>query len=528
MGKKAAARNRATSVRRRAPKKIIRKAAKVVPIHEAKPGVIIMAAVKGTRMKSPLPKVLNEICGQPLVFHILDAVREALPQASIALIVGHQRELVEEAVRSEPRFEGMEISFVHQAEQKGTGHAVICAMETAWGADVVKRRAPVLVLPGDTPLLPSQMIEHMCAPLAKQVIRLLTCQVEDPAGYGRVVRKGKLGPVLKIVEHKDANPKERLIQEINTSIYTFDSLFLQNALRKLSNQNAQGEYYLTDVLAQAVRARKKIEVLSWPSAQDLAGINNRWQLAECARVLNLRILKKWGEEGVYFMDPSSTWVETTVELGAGVIVEPGVILKGSTRVGDFSRIGAHSVLQNTQVGAEVKMKPGTVCEDSVLQDRVTIGPYAHLRPGSEVGEKTKIGNFVELKKTSVGKGTAISHLSYVGDALVGDGVNIGCGFVTCNYDGRVIDGQRKHQTVIEDECFIGSDCQTVAPVRLRKGSYVASGSTITQDVPSEALAIARSRQVNKEGYARRLKNGVGASTQSGEKSSTELSQKKDN
>lgn len=478
------------------------------------PGIIILAAGLGKRMHSPTPKVLHPLSGQPLLFHILDRISEVCSAAPIAIVVGHGRELVQTAIQSNARFKNLKITYVHQAEQLGTGHAARCAMDSAWGKGISTKNLDVLVLPGDLPLLPASLIAEMIHTLSSsEVMRLLVCKLSDPTGYGRIIRKGKNGPVLKIIEEKDASPREKTITEVATSIYFFKSGFLSTGLHKLSNKNAQKEFYLTDLVAQA--AKKKSKVLEWPEASDLRGVNDPWELAQAERLMNERTAKVWAKKGVRFIDPWSTRLDVHSELSEGVVVHPGAILMGNCQVGANTVLGPNVVLKDTIIGAESNIKTGTVSEDSVIGDRVQLGPYAHLRPESTVGDYAKIGNFVELKKSKIGEHTSVAHLSYLGDAEVGKNVNIGCGFITCNFDGRVIDGNRKHKTIIEDNVFMGSDCQVVAPVRIGKGSYIASGSTITEDVQPDSLAIARSRQVTKKGYASRLKTALKSS---GEKS----------
>jgi bifunctional UDP-N-acetylglucosamine pyrophosphorylase/glucosamine-1-phosphate N-acetyltransferase len=468
--------------------------------------ILILAAGLGKRMKSALPKVLHEVGGSPMLCHILRSVQEVSPEIPVAIVVGYAREKVEETIRTSPEFSSMDITFIHQPEQRGTGHAARCAMDSEWGEERVRSKSAVVVLPGDLPLMPAELVRQMVAPLGKtDAMRLLTCDLPDPTGYGRVVRRGKSGPVLRIVEQKDATARERLIPEVAASIYSFQAGFLRSGLQRLSTSNAQGEYYLTDLVAQAARAKKRIDILKWTSAEDLRGVNDPWELAQAGKILNERYLKGWAVEGVRFIDPSATWVDGLVKFEGDAIVYPGALLQGRTIIGAGTVIGPGVVLKDVVVGKNVHLKTGTVAENSRIEDGAQLGPYAHLRPESQVGAHAKIGNFVELKKARIGEKTSVAHLSYLGDAEVGRGVNIGCGFVTCNFDGRVIDGQRKHRTVIEDEAFIGSDCQTVAPVRIGKGAYVASGSTITEDVEAEALAIARSRQVTKSGYARKLR-----------------------
>lgn len=481
-------------------------------------GVMILGAGLGKRMRSALPKVLHLLGGSPMLFHILSGVKKVSPQAAIGIVVGYGRELVEAAVRGQSDFSNLNITFIHQSEQKGTGHAARCAMDSEWGKNQVRAKSNILVLPGDLPLLPPELVEQMLQPLGKsQLMRLLTCELPDPTGYGRVVRKGKNGAVLRIVEQKDATDREKLIREVGASIYLFQSAFLSSGLQRISNKNAQGEYYLTDLVAQAsrsshasTRGSAKIDILKWSHPEDLRGVNDPWELAQAAKILNERVLKYWATQGVRWEDPASTWVDCSVQFEGVATVFPGAVLRGRTWIGSGAMIGPHVVLNDMVIGKEAHIKAGTVGESSRIDERAQVGPYAHLRPESYVGIEAKIGNFVELKKAQVGSKTSVAHLSYLGDAEVGSRVNIGCGFVTCNFDGRVIEGQRKHKTVIEDDAFIGSDCQAVAPVRIGQGAYVASGSTITENVESEALAIARTRQVNKPGYARKLKGNGSA------------------
>jgi len=476
-------------------------------VKNARVGVVILAAGKGTRMRSSLPKVLQEVGGQPLLFHVLNSVLKTASQAPIAIVIGHEKEQIQKKVLADERFKKMNLTWIHQEQQNGTGHAAKTVMDSEWGTQRVKSKEHVLVLPGDLPLIQNNLIEQMIQPLVRgTALRLLSCTMDDPTGYGRVVRRGKKGSVLRIVEQKDANAREKLIQEVATSIYLFNPSFLRAGLRQLNNKNASKEYYLTDLIAQAAKVKKKIESLAWETPQDLKGVNNPWELSQAGLLLNQRCLYEWSQKGVRFMDPASTWVESTVEFDSDVFVYPGAILKGNTKIESNVVIGPRVYLENTTVKKGSELKIGTVAYDSVVGSGAKVGPYAHLRPGTKVGNKVKIGNFVELKQSEVGEETSIAHLSYIGDAKVGSRVNIGCGFVTCNFDGQIRDGKRKHKTVIEDDVFMGSDCQTVAPVTVGKGAYVASGSTITKNVDSGDMAIARSRQVNKKGYAKRFRS----------------------
>ena len=475
------------------------------PITKISPSIIILAAGLGKRMHSSLPKVLIPVCGRPMIFQILDRLAEVSPNSRVALVVGHQKERVMEEVMAQNY--ALQISFIEQSEQKGTGHAVKCAMESDWGRMAVERKETVLVLPGDLPLVTSALLKEMLEPLKRgSAMKLLSAILADPFGYGRIVRKGKKGSVLRIVEEKDATLREKLIQEVGVSIYSFQAQFLSNGVSALKNQNAQKEYYLTDLVGMAVSKKRTIETSVWDAPEDVRGVNNPYELALAADILNSRVIRDHAVNGVRFMDLSSCRIEPTVQIEKDVTIYPGVILEGKTRIGTGTVIGPHVYLKNMNVGSGCEIKAGTVGEDSIVGSEVKLGPYAHLRPESEVKSHAKIGNFVELKKSIIGEKTAISHLSYVGDAVVGARVNIGCGFVTCNYDGRVIEGSRKHKTVIEDDVFVGSDCQAVAPVTLKRGSFVASGSTITETVEEDSLAIARSRQVNKAGYAKKLRN----------------------
>jgi bifunctional UDP-N-acetylglucosamine pyrophosphorylase/glucosamine-1-phosphate N-acetyltransferase len=467
--------------------------------------IIILAAGLGKRMHSSLPKVLVPVCGRAMILHILDRVQESAPGSRVALVVGHQKEKVIEAVQAE-NYSKLNIEFVVQPEQKGTGHAVRCAMESSWGKNLLAAKGCVLVLPGDLPLITNELIEDMTLPLQRAtVIRLLTAQMPDPAGYGRIVRKGKKGSVLRIVEEKDANLRERLITEVGLSIYSFQSAFLSVFVQSLKNTNAQKEFYLTDLIEIATKKKRTIETLPWADASEVRGINNPYELSQVCSLMMGRVVKAHALAGVRFMSLTNVRIESSVRIEPDVTVYSNVILEGATRIGSGSVIGPGVYLKNVVVGTQCEIKAGTIAEDSEIASQAKVGPYAHLRPESKVGERSKIGNFVELKKTTIAEDTSISHLSYLGDAIVGSRVNIGCGFVTCNYDGRIINGQRKHQTIIEDDVFVGSDCQTVAPVVLKKGSFVASGSTITEEVPQDSLAIARSRQVNKLNYAKKLK-----------------------
>ncbi len=457
-------------------------------------------------MRSALPKVLHDLAGKPLIFHVLNQVQKVCPDAPIGLVVGHGREQVEAYIRGEPLFKTLSITLIQQPEQKGTGHAARCAMESEWGLERLKTKCQILVLPGDLPLISDRLIRELVVPLKSQAaLRALTCDLSQPTGYGRILRSPEDQRVLRIVEEKDASHQEKAIQEVATSIYLFEPDFLSRSLQRLSANNAQNEYYLTDLVSMAAESGLEVSTLKWKDVDQLRGVNNLWELAQARQIFNENLVKNWAIQGVQFLSPGSVRIEVLVHLGSEVVIDAGVVLKGTTQVGDRCIIEPHCVLKNVRVDSDVNIKAGTIAEDSVVHSFSQIGPSAHLRPGTEIGSHVKIGNFVELKKTKVGDSTSIAHLSYLGDAEVGARVNIGCGFVTCNFDGRVLEGQRKHKTVIEDDVFLGSACQAVAPVRIGKGSYVASGSTLTEDVEAGSLAIARARQVNKTGYAKKLR-----------------------
>jgi bifunctional UDP-N-acetylglucosamine pyrophosphorylase/glucosamine-1-phosphate N-acetyltransferase len=466
-------------------------------------GVLILAAGQGKRMHSIRPKVLHEVSGDPLIFHVLKQVHDQFNGSPIGIVVGHGRQDVETAIKGDARFSHLDIEFIFQSSQRGTGDAARVAMESDWGKKRVASNDQILVLPGDLPLITKEMLKEAGRPLKNSVMSLLTTSLKDPTGYGRVIRKSK--SIQKIVEERDLKSTERKISEVAVSIYLFSAPFLAEGVGQLNTKNSQGEYYLTDVLAYAIKKKKKVSDVFWKNSEDLRGVNDPWELSMAAKISNEKILKGWAKKGITFLDPVTTWVDSTVELASGVTIYPGTLLKGKTKIGKGSVIGPHCFLTDMQIGENVSIKTGTVGEKSKIEDGANVGPYAHLRPESVVGANSKIGNFVELKKTKIGSNTSVAHLSYLGDAEVGKNVNIGCGFVTCNYDGRVINGERKHKTLIEDDVFLGSDCQTVAPVQIGKGAYVASGSTITENVEAGSLAIARSRQVNKAGYAKKLK-----------------------
>jgi len=449
---------------------------------------VILAAGQGTRMKSDLPKVLHEVAGRPMVAWPISAARDA-GATEIVLVVGHGREQVMSAI--EARFDGGVRAAV-QEEQKGTGHAVMCALPALDGYE-----GTVVIIYGDVPLLPAAALEALLGAQGAHRLSLVTAKIEDPTGYGRILRD-EAGRVVGIREHRDCDESEREIDEMNPGIYAIDAAFLRDSLSKLEADNDQGELYLTDLVAMAASDGGVGDVL-WDIA-DLNGINDRWQLAQADDAMRTRILEELSRSGVTIRDPRSTWVGGDCTVGPDATLEPGVVLRGKTDVGARARIDVGCVLTDVTVSADAWLKPYTVAAESVIGERAQTGPFTHLRPATVLGPEARAGNFVEMKKTTMGRGSKANHLAYLGDGVVGDGVNVGAGTIFCNYDGV-----QKHVTTLEDGCFIGSDSQLVAPITVGKGAYVATGTTVTRDVPDNALAIARPKQQNKEGYASRLR-----------------------
>lgn len=449
------------------------------------PGFIslILAAGKGTRMKSALPKVLHKVCGKPMLAHIIVSAREAGSIRDIA-VVGFGAEQVLEAV-------GPAVEFVVQAEQLGTGHAVMQAREALEGY-----AGTVMVLCGDTPLLSAGLLSQLYSSHreARAAATVLTARMPDPTGYGRVIRDSG-GRVTKIVEHKDARSDELAVKEINTGIYCFECRNLLDALSGLTRDNKQGEYYLTDVIAILAGQGEKVWAVAAGDHRETMGINSRVQLAEAEKILRLRKLDELMDGGVTIMDPDSTFIDAGVEIAADTVIYPFTWLEGATKIGTCCEIGPNTRLADTTVGDNTTLH-FTYAHECRVGSGVTVGPYVHLRPDTVLADGAKVGNFVEIKNSVIGAGSKVPHLSYIGDTDMGAGVNIGSGTITVNYDGR-----SKHRTVIEDKAFIGCNANLVAPVTVGRGAYVGAGSTITKDVPPEALGVARSRQTNYQGWA---------------------------
>jgi len=463
---------------------------------------IVLAAGKGTRMRSRRAKVLHEVCGRPMVYY---PVRRALEAGAnpVVVVVGHQGGEVRDSLRR--LLPGAPLRFARQREQRGTAHAVRAARPALRGF-----AGSVLILSGDVPLITAHTLEAvMQARAGSAALAFATMTLENPEGYGRVVHAPGRGPAL-VVEEKDATPEERSIKEVNAGLYCADAAFLWSTLGKVRASNAQGEFYLTDLVALA--AEGPGAVAAKVSATEAMGVNDQEELSLAARALTRRLATSLMESGVTIEDPERFDCDEGVEVGPDTVLEPSVRLKGATRIGGGCRIGQGSILVDTSVADGATLLPYTYVDRSRIGPRCTLGPFARLRPETVLAEEVRIGNFVELKKTRVGKGSKANHLTYLGDATIGAGVNVGCGTITCNYDG-----EKKNPTFIGDGVFVGSDAILVAPIKLGKGSYVAAGSTLTENVPPGALALGRARQVVKRGWARsrRQAKGQGGSNRRG-------------
>lgn len=469
-------------------------------------GVIIMAAGLGKRMQSKVVKVLHPVAGRPMVLYAVELGRQ-FGDRGVAVVVGHQGDRVRAVLEAQSRGPAGRppLHIVVQEKQLGTGDAVRQACPVFVSA---QGSTPLtfLILNGDTPLLTKETVEELLRVHRQDgaTVTLLTAVLDDPTGYGRVVRAEfeqgarslRNQAVLRIVEDRDATPAEAALREINVGTYVVEGSFLFEALDQIRPQNAQGEYYLTDIVGLAVAQGRPVAAVQLQEAAEGLGVNTRAQLAEAERTIRERIRAAWLEAGVTMKDPATTWIDADVRLGRDTVLYPHVTLEGQTRIGEDCVIRSHARLTDCVVGDRVEILDSCVLRESQVEDEAHLGPFAHLRPGTVVRRQAKVGNFVEIKKAELGEGSKANHLSYLGDAVIGKGVNIGAGTITCNYDGV-----KKYQTVIENDVFVGSDTQLVAPVRIGRGALIAAGTTVTQDVPPNALAIGRASQVNRPGWA---------------------------
>ncbi|WP_020405483.1 bifunctional UDP-N-acetylglucosamine diphosphorylase/glucosamine-1-phosphate N-acetyltransferase GlmU [Hahella ganghwensis] len=447
--------------------------------------IVILAAGQGTRMRSELPKVMHRLAGKPLVQHVIDTAASLSPQGT-HLVYGHKGDMVKAGVHGE------HLHWAHQKEQLGTGHALAQALPE------IPEDCQVLVLYGDVPLTSSATLESFLK-LSTGKLGVLTVELDDATGYGRIVRDDQ-GRVTEIVEQKDANEQQRRIREINTGIMSMPAAKLNEWLPKLSNSNAQGEYYLTDVVAMAVADGTEIVTSGPEFFHEVEGVNNRIQLAALERAYQRQIAQQLMINGATLRDPERIDVRGELSTGQDVEIDVNCIFEGAVSLGDRVTIGANCIIKNATIADDVVIEANSIVEDSVVGRQATIGPYARLRPGTELGAKTKIGNFVETKKARIGEGSKVNHLSYVGDAVVGQKVNVGAGTITCNYDGV-----NKSQTIIGDNVFVGSNTALVAPIEIAEGATIGAGSTVTKSVDKGQLAIARGKQRNIDGWQRPVK-----------------------
>lgn len=439
---------------------------------------LILAAGKGTRMKSALPKVLHKVGGLPMVEQVLLAVKKAGVKRNV-VVVGFGGEAVQSYL-------GDAAEIVMQKEQLGTGHAVLQAEPL-----LKDTQGTILVTCGDTPLVTTDTFNALieCHNKTQAAATVLTAIMPDPTGYGRVIRDSQ-GQVLKIVEQKDGSPEELAVSEVNAGIYCFDSTLLWQMLHSVTNDNAQGEYYLTDIIGMLVSAGKRVSAFAAPDYKETLGVNSRIQMAEAERVMRLRKLEQVMTDGVSVIDPDNTYIDATVEIGRDTILYPGTILEGNTVIGEGCILGPYVRLTNVHMGDGNHLQ-FTYAHDCEVKNNCEVGPFVHFRPDTVIGNDVKVGNYMEVKNSTIGDGTKLPHLSYIGDSDVGGGVNIGCGTITVNYDGKI-----KHRTTIADHAFVGCNSNLVAPVSIGEYAYVAAGSTITKEVPAKALAVGRARQRN--------------------------------
>lgn len=442
-----------------------------------KTDVVILAAGQGSRMKSALPKVMHTLAGKPMLQHVIDSARQLQPQG-LHVVIGHEGEQVEQAMANQ------DLSFVWQREQLGTGHAVAQAMPN------IDQESVVLVLYGDVPLTRPDTLEKLTQIAAQGDLGLLTVTLEDPTGYGRIIRNA-VGDVVAIVEHKDATEQEQLVREVNTGILALPSAALHEWLPRLSSDNAQGEYYLTDVIAMAAEEGMRVRAIQPEAEQEVQGVNNRMQLAQLERWYQRQRAEVLMASGVTLADPARIDIRGELTVGQDVLIDINAIFEGDVALGEGVEIGANCIIRNARIGAGTRIEANSMIDGAVVAEHARIGPFARLRPGTELSAGSKVGNFVETKKARIGAGSKVNHLSYIGDAEVGADVNVGAGTITCNYDGV-----NKSTTRIGDGAFIGSNSALVAPVDIEAGATVGAGSTITKTVGEGQLAVARGKQVN--------------------------------
>ena len=448
--------------------------------------VVILAAGQGKRMRSALPKVLHAVAGKPMIEHVLDVAAKLSAEAPI-IIHGYGGEPLMKAL------DERSIIWIEQSEQLGTGHAVAQALTS------IPQDAMVLILYGDVPLLRSETLRRLVSAAEQSGFGLLTIALSDPAGYGRIVRDPD-GDIVKIVEHKDASADELDIDEVNTGIMALRGAYLHEWIPQLSNDNAQGEYYLTDCVTLAVGRGLRVASVQAADEGEVLGVNDRIQLAELERIYRQRTARKLMEAGVSLRDPDRIDVRGSLDCGQDVRIDVNVVFEGPVKIGDNVAIGPNNVISDTVIGDNVEILPNCVIESARIGSGARIGPFARVRPEAEIGNGVHIGNFVEVKKSRIGDGSKVNHLSYIGDSEIGCDVNVGAGTITCNYDGAY-----KHKTVIEDDVFIGSGTQLVAPVTVGKGATVGAGTTVTEDVAPDRLVISRVRQRTVSGWSRPTK-----------------------
>ena len=447
---------------------------------------VVLAAGLGKRMKSGLPKVLHKVCGIPMLRTVVDTVRGLDPH-KIVVVVGGQRDLIRKTLNDD------KVIYASQGEAKGTAHALKCAMP-----ELRDFRGVVVVVNGDTPLLGAGTIKRLVSLHRKDgnAVSVLSFEAANPDNYGRILRDAS-GRVSAIVEHRDAGPEQIKIKEVNSGVYAINHEALR-ILNRIRVNASKGEFYLTDIVSETLKRGLKTAAYCMGSEEEFMGVNTREELLRASVIMKKRIVSGWMSKGVTFLDADSVCINPGVSIGRDTTIYPNVCLEGRTKIGERSMIYPNVRIQDSSIGNGAVIKDSTVIEDSEVKDGASVGPFAHIRPGSVIGENVRIGNFVEVKKSAIGQGTKASHLSYIGDAVVGKDVNIGAGTITCNYDGR-----EKHKTEIGDGVFVGSDTQLIAPVRVGRGAFIGAGSTITESVPPMSLAVSRTKQTNIRDWAKK-------------------------